>query len=129
MNKLKSNKGQALVELAFVLPILLLLIMGIFEFGRIMNAYLILTNASREGARSAAVHYTDAQIQSVIQDLTSTLNQSKLTFAVSPASSGRVSGSTVTLTLDYQINIITPIISNIVPNPYTVTARTVMRVE
>ena len=48
-------KGQALVEFAVVVPLLMLLILGLFEFGRIYNAKLVVTQAVREGARRAVV--------------------------------------------------------------------------
>jgi len=47
--------GQALVEMAFILPILLLLVLGIFEFGRAMYTKNSLTNAARAAARAAVV--------------------------------------------------------------------------
>lgn len=50
-----TERGAAAVEFALVLPILLLLLLGIFEFGRIYNAQLTLTQASREGARVMAI--------------------------------------------------------------------------
>lgn len=126
---LKSNKGQALVEMAFVLPILLLVLMGIVEFGRILNSYLIITNASREGARYSAIHSTNTQITSVIGSLTATLDQSKLKITITPSEANRITGSSAEVRIDYDIDIITPIISNIVPDPFRVTAQTVMRVE
>jgi len=126
---LHSKKGQALVEMAFVLPILILLIMGIVEFGRILNSYLIITNASREGARYASIQSTDSEIQAVVSNLTVTLDQQDLNVVITPTASNRVSGSSATIRIDYQINIITPIISNIVPNPFGITAQTTMRVE
>jgi Flp pilus assembly protein TadG len=49
------NKGQALVEFALVVPILLLLMVGIMEFSRGWMTKNILTGAAREGARAAAV--------------------------------------------------------------------------
>ena len=52
------SRGQALVELALVLPILLLIMMGIFDFGRAVFAYNSLSNAAREGARVAIVDQT-----------------------------------------------------------------------
>ena len=45
------QKAQAIVELALILPILLLLLMGIVELGRIFMAQHTITNATREGAR------------------------------------------------------------------------------
>jgi Flp pilus assembly protein TadG len=53
--KLKDQRGQALVEMALVMPILLMMLFGIVEFGRIYNYQLTLSNAVREGARFAAV--------------------------------------------------------------------------
>jgi TadE-like protein len=50
------QRGQALVEFAFVLPIFLLLIYSIIEFGRYVYTVQILNNAAREGARYAIVH-------------------------------------------------------------------------
>ncbi|MGC9399594.1 MAG: CARDB domain-containing protein [Anaerolineae bacterium] len=47
----KRDKGQALIEFALILPILLLVIVGIFEFGRVVFVYANLFNAAREGVR------------------------------------------------------------------------------
>ena len=52
---MRNQKGQALVETALILPILLLLIMGLFEFGRIMYIKNTLNNAARAGVRTAVV--------------------------------------------------------------------------
>lgn len=51
----KNTDGQSLVEFALVLPILGLLILGMIEFGWILNGQITLTNAAREGARAAVV--------------------------------------------------------------------------
>ncbi|MHC1697392.1 MAG: TadE family protein [Geobacteraceae bacterium] len=50
-----NSKGQALVEMAIIIPLLMLLVMGIFEFGRAMYIKNTLTQAARSGARSAVV--------------------------------------------------------------------------
>ena len=47
----RDGRGQALVELALILPILLMLLLGIFEFGRAWNTKQVITDAAREGAR------------------------------------------------------------------------------
>lgn len=49
--KWKNQKGAALVEFALILPVLLLILLGIIEFGIIMFDKAIITNASREAAR------------------------------------------------------------------------------
>ncbi|CZR10361.1 TadE/TadG family type IV pilus assembly protein [Trichococcus ilyis] len=63
--KLKSSqRGQALVEFALVLPMLLLLVLGVLEFGWILKAEIAVSAAAREGARYAAAGKTEAQAES-----------------------------------------------------------------
>jgi Flp pilus assembly protein TadG len=52
---MKNQKGQALVEFALILPLLLLLLFGVFEFGRAMFIKNTLNNAARAAARVAVV--------------------------------------------------------------------------
>lgn len=52
-------KGQDLVEYALLLPFMLMLIMGIFDLGRVTFLYSTITNISREGARYGVVHPCD----------------------------------------------------------------------
>ena len=54
-NTRKNEKGQSLVEFALVVPLLLLLVIGIFEFGRAWMTQNILTGAAREAVRILAV--------------------------------------------------------------------------
>jgi Flp pilus assembly protein TadG len=54
-NSLRSEKGQATTEFAVVLPILVVLLFGIIQFGIAFKDYLSLTDAVRAGARKAAV--------------------------------------------------------------------------
>ena len=56
----RNEAGQAMVEMALVLPILLILIGGIVDFGWLFYNQLSLTNAAREGARYAAIHHSEA---------------------------------------------------------------------
>lgn len=51
----RHDHGSAAVEFALVLPVLLLIIFGIIDFGRMLHAKIILTEAAREGARAAAI--------------------------------------------------------------------------
>ncbi len=57
--KTASERGQAMLEVALTLPLLLLVAVGIFEFGRAYQTWQILTNAAREGARIAVLPGTD----------------------------------------------------------------------
>jgi Flp pilus assembly protein TadG len=61
-----SQKGAAVVEFAVILPLLLLILFGIVEFGFIFYDQALLTNASREGARRAIVYRTDSSNNRII---------------------------------------------------------------
>ena len=54
----KGEQGQAMVEFALVLPLLLVLIVGIVQFGVLFHNYVTLTDAVRAGARQASVSRT-----------------------------------------------------------------------
>ena len=54
--RLGSEQGQAAVEFAMVVPLLCIMIIGIFHFGKVMNYWLDLNHAASEGARRAAVN-------------------------------------------------------------------------
>lgn len=128
----KTEQGQAMVEMALVLPILILIVFGIIEFGRIFNAKLIVTNASREGARYASVNgnaVTDTQITNVIKNYTPSLEPTKVDPRVSLGQSQRIRGAAVTVTVYYPVQIVAPVISAFTGNPYKVYGQTTMRVE
>ena len=58
-----QEKGAALIETAFVLPIMLLVCVGILEFGRAYQTWQVVTNAAREGARVAILpEYPDTSV-------------------------------------------------------------------
>ena len=54
--RLRGERGQAAVEFAMVVPLLCVIIIGIFHFGKVMNYWLDLNHAAAEGARKAAVN-------------------------------------------------------------------------
>ena len=57
------ERGAALLETALTVPMILLISVGIFEFGRAYQTWQVLTNAAREGARIAVLHRsTDAEV-------------------------------------------------------------------
>ncbi len=60
MKLLRSSAGNATVELALAAPLLLLLLLGILDLGRGLNAYVTVRNAGAEGAHWAALHPTAA---------------------------------------------------------------------
>jgi Flp pilus assembly protein TadG len=54
-NRRRGERGAVAVELALVLPLLMVLVFGVIDFGRLFNAQVTLTQAAREGSRVAAV--------------------------------------------------------------------------
>ena len=67
-NRLKSQRGAALLETAITIPLVLLISVGIFEFGRAFQTWQVLTNAAREGARIAVLSATtDDQIRASVR--------------------------------------------------------------
>jgi hypothetical protein len=61
-----GRRGQALVELALVLPVVLLLLIGLIEFGRAWNIHQVVTDASREGARQLVLPAVDEDSARII---------------------------------------------------------------
>lgn len=61
-----GSSGQALAELAIALPVLLLMLVGIFEFARAYQIQQVVVNAAREGARQAVLQGVDADSATII---------------------------------------------------------------
>jgi hypothetical protein len=64
-----SERGAELIEFALVLPLLLLLVLGIVDFGFLFQRFEVVTNAAREGARLAILPgYSTADVQARVND-------------------------------------------------------------
>lgn len=76
----KNEKGQALVEFAIVLPVIILLVLGSIEYGWLLYGKITLNSAAREGARVGAVMNTTETIrkQKVLEAIKSTSNLSNI---------------------------------------------------
>lgn len=127
----KDEKGQSVVEFAILLPILLLLLMGIIQFGIIFSAQIALTNAAREGARAASVGKNEAEVKERVMDAIeghSTLDLMKDNITVEyPDSVGKEVKVIIT---DASINLIVPVPDVFVPgNSINIGAKASMRSE
>ncbi|WP_179123053.1 TadE/TadG family type IV pilus assembly protein [Ferroacidibacillus organovorans] len=125
---IRSEKGQALVEFALVIPLFLLLLFGVFDFGRIMWNELTISAASRDAARYASLGATDTQIDAVVVSDCPFLIPSQLAISVSPASGERIPGNPVTVTVSYPVAI-DPFLFTFLPAKINLTAQTTMRME
>ncbi len=103
-----NESGQALVEFALVIPIFLLLLLGVVEFARAWNIYEVITDAGREGARTAVVDnpaFTEADVVSVIQ---AAGNRAGITIETSDVQivgfrSGRGNSTSVRIEYDHEL--------------------------
>jgi Flp pilus assembly protein TadG len=84
----RRDEGQALVEFALIMPVFLLLVMGVVEFGRAWNSYQVVTDAAREGARMAVMAdtFTIANVYATMDSAMARagLNPATATRTVSP---------------------------------------------
>jgi Flp pilus assembly protein TadG len=105
MRKLiRNSQGQSFVEFAFVLPILLLVVMGIIEFGNMWLTMNVLSGAAREGVRIAAVTDPDAgQVQTAVENVLTPANIIGATITVA----GPNGASEVTVTVQFDYTVIT----------------------
>jgi len=129
MSGLRNEKGQSLVEFAIILPFLLLLLMGILEFGIMLNSYLTIHNAAREGARLGIVAGSNIEIKQLITNISPNLETENLIVNITPSDGSRKSGETITVEVIYNYQVTIPIISNIIHNVVVLKAQTSMRIE
>ena len=120
VRRARDQRGAIAVEFALIVPILLLLVLGILEFGIGYHAWDATQNAAREGARLGAVSPDVAEIEARVRGTTSFLDQSNLdvtiecgvtggTFGACPAASAWDEGDIVRVTVEYRYGFITPL--------------------
>ena len=95
--------GQGLVEFALVLPLLLVILFAIVDFGRLYQGQVTLTHAVREGARLGAVGGSTTQVAARVQATAGGLDP-----AVS-VSLPAAAGGSVVVAADAQVELITPL--------------------
>ena len=123
-----EQKGQALVELAITLTVLLLIVFGIIEFSRIGYTYILVAHASREGARMGALRQSDDQIYLAVNDSLSGIGHVPIMVSIDPNETQRYRREPVKVQVTVQLPLLTPL-SVLLPNPFPIQCKTVMRVE
>lgn len=127
----RHDHGQALLEFALIFPVMILLIVAVFDLGQLVFAYNNITNAARTGVRVAMVDQTapNAQNATINQATSLGLTSTNVTvkYLTSDLSADCPSPKTLDciaeVTVTYRWRSITPIIGGIV-GPITVTAVT-----
>ena len=103
----KNERGQAIVEFALVLPLLLILLFGVIDFGRALQTYITINNASREGARLGAIN-PDADVEGKVREAAGAFDNADLSVETS-FPDGKESGESVVVDVDYEYSFITPL--------------------
>jgi len=154
-----GQEGQALVETTFMILAVLLLLMGIIEFGFIFYAYVRVSNATREGARAGSLwllhreftgppdYYYNPILCATVKDavrsevsaipddytgITITLQGQSVVDCLNESVNPKAGEPiTVTVTYYYPLPVISalPIIGGIIPSPFPVSRTTVMRFQ
>jgi Flp pilus assembly protein TadG len=126
------DRGAAAVEFALLLPMLLLLMFGLIDLGRALNAQITLTQAAREGVRLAAL--SEANVVSRTQAAATGL--SGVTVTVTACAAGAGPSSDATVEVSYPFTFVTPLaaVSKLVGgsglgSSFTLTATEVMACE
>lgn len=155
----RRGRGQALLEFAVVLPIFLLIAMILLDFGRVVYAQHTITQDAREAGRNAAVgaEFTQAKYDAIraaglrmspgvpltAADITgdpamscsavaATLALPGVDDALSPGSCFYPAGigdRRIEIRISITVQLLTPIISNVVGGSYNITARTIAYVQ
>jgi len=119
--RLTADDGQSMLEAALTLPLVLLVCVGIFEFGRAFQTWQVLTNAAREGARIAVMpssvpggvqtivkgYMTDGQLDApAVASATVTVDP---TATVGIGGGGTASATVVTISYPFQFAVLQPV--------------------
>jgi Flp pilus assembly protein TadG len=138
-----NERGQALLETAVILPIILLVSVSIFEFGRAYQTTQVLVNAAREGARvavlpSSTVDDVQSRVSSYLQSgqlgnhaSATVLVDQNVTLAIGASTA---SASVVTVSYPFSFMVLNPVVNLVskgsaLGDPITLTASAEMRNE
>jgi Flp pilus assembly protein TadG len=140
----RSERGQSLIEAALTLPLLLVVSVGIFEFGRAYQTWQVVTNAAREGARMSVLpdstttgvqdrvrrYLTDGALPRAADASVDVQSAAQITLP----SGSTVSASLVTVGYPFQFMMLNPIVRLVVSGStvggdFTMTATAQMRNE
>jgi Flp pilus assembly protein TadG len=104
-----SERGAVAVEFALLAPVLVMLLLGIMEFGRAYNVQMSLTNAAREGVREMVINNNQASARTSARNaamqISPALTDANITFSAASCAVG----SQMTVTISYSLSTLTGI--------------------
>jgi Flp pilus assembly protein TadG len=135
-----AESGASMVEFALILPILVVLLFGIIEFGILFYDKAVITNASREGARAGIVYADPRMPSGEIEDIVLSYCQNFLitfgaavmpTVSTNPGDTTALeSGESLTVTVSYPYTfLVLPNFITTLTGPINLVAQTTMRAE
>lgn len=114
-NGVRRQEGTSMVEFVLMLPLLLLILAGVGDLGRVFRDYIIITNVAREGARYASLHadpndgpsFTSIKNAAIAEAQSSgiALSTSNVALSFSPSNftSGSIATATITVTYGFSL--------------------------
>ncbi len=136
IKKLRCQKGVAAIEFAIVLPLLMIILFGIIEFGLLLYDKQVITNASREGARIGIsdVVVSDADIEAVVDNYIANNLITFSTASTSPVTTidrdGTGFGADLAVTVEYDYDfLILPNFATSLTGMQTLATKTVMKMQ
>ena len=118
-----------MVEMGLVLPVFLLVLVGVMEFGMLLNAFVTVQHAAREGVRLGITGATDSEIIDRARAAAVPLQPDLVGVSITPAPSLRERGQPVTVTVTYTHTFLTPLVSAVVGNSVMLESALDMRME
>ncbi|MFC4098839.1 TadE/TadG family type IV pilus assembly protein [Paenibacillus xanthanilyticus] len=125
---IRDERGQSLVEFALLLPLLMLLLCGIADLGRLLFAYSSLQMTVQETARLGGLGRSDGDMTAYAKAHLRVGDPASMTVTITPSQSTRASGENVTVTLRYSLPLMTPVMTRVIPAP-VLSAHSTIRVE
>lgn len=130
---MRKTRGQSLVEFALILPLFVILLFGMIDFGIGLNRWIVITNATREGARIGAVGRSPADVEAqtiaasngLLDSSTVTVDYQDVGGSTYPADGG----DAVVVKVTYDYNLIFPFAALVNLDSLTFSACTNMRLE
>lgn len=105
----RSESGAVAVEFALLAPVLVMLLLGIMEFGRAYNVQIQLTSAAREGVRNMAINNSQVAARTAAKNAATYMNPSLADSNILFSATNCSAGSQMTVTINYTLNTMTGI--------------------
>lgn len=122
----RSERGSSAVEFALLLPILLLVLLALVQVGVLARDSLVLTQASRAGAREASVQPSSDAVRQAVSDAAPGLAADRLSVNIAW---GGTRGSPVTVSVAYEAPVASLLAGWLLPGSVSLSATATMRQE